>query len=154
MSIAFIGIGTNIGDRALNIKNATNALKHLPETTVLAVSNIYETEPWGLKEQPNFLNGVIKVSTSLSPNALLGALLGIEAAMGRVREVKNGPRVLDLDLLIYDNVNLSSAELTLPHPYIMEREFVLKPLTELTSDQKYITALNNLKQGTVWLYEP
>lgn len=154
MSIAFIGIGTNMGDRALNIKNATNALKHLPETTVLAVSNIYETEPWGLKEQPNFLNGVIKVSTSLSPNALLGALLGIEAAMGRVREVKNGPRVLDLDLLIYDNVNLSSAELTLPHPYIMEREFVLKPLTELTSDEKYITALNNLKQGTVWLYEP
>lgn len=154
MSIAFIGIGTNMGDRALNIKNATNALKHLPETTVLAVSNIYETEPWGLKEQPKFLNGVIKVSTSLSPNALLGALLGIEAAMGRVREVKNGPRVLDLDLLIYDNVNLSSAELTLPHPYIMEREFVLKPLTELTSDEKYITALNNLKQGTVWLYEP
>ncbi len=154
MSIAFIGIGTNMGDRALNIKNATNALKHLPETTVLEVSNIYETEPWGLKEQPNFLNGVIKVSTSLSPNALLGALLGIEAAMGRVREVKNGPRVLDLDLLIYDNVNLSSAELTLPHPYIMEREFVLKPLTELTSDEKYITALNNLKQGTVWLYEP
>lgn len=154
MSIAFIGIGTNMGDRALNIKNATKALKHLPETTVLAVSNIYETEPWGLKEQPNFLNGVIKVSTSLSPNALLGALLGIEAAMGRVREVKNGPRVLDLDLLIYDNVNLSSAELTLPHPYIMEREFVLKPLTELTSDEKYITALNNLKQGTVWLYEP
>ena len=154
MSIAFIGIGTNMGDRALNIKNATNALKHLPETTVLAVSNIYETEPWGLKEQPNFLNGVIKVSTSLSPNALLGALLGIEAAMGRVREVKNGPRVLDLDLLIYDNVNVSSAELTLPHPYIMEREFVLKPLTELTSDEKYITALNNLKQGTVWRYEP
>ncbi|MBQ7107866.1 MAG: 2-amino-4-hydroxy-6-hydroxymethyldihydropteridine diphosphokinase [Clostridia bacterium] len=154
MSIAFIGIGTNMGDRALNIKNATNALKHLPETTVLAVSNIYETEPWGLKEQPNFLNGVIKVSTSLSPNALLGALLGIEAAMGRVREVKNGPRVLDLDLLIYDNVNSSSAELTLPHPYIMEREFVLKPLTELTSDEKYITALNNLNQGTVWLYEP
>ena len=154
MSIAFIGIGTNMGDRALNIKNATNALKHLPETTVLAVSNIYETEPWGLKEQPNFLNGVIKVSTSLSPNALLGALLGIEAAMDRVREVKNGPRVLDLDLLIYDNVNLSSSELTLPHPYIMEREFVLKPLTELTSDEKYITALNNLKQGTVWLYEP
>lgn len=154
MSIAFIGIGTNMGDRALNIKNATNALKHLPETTVLAVSNIYETEPWGLKEQPNFLNGVIKVSTSLSPNALLGALLGIEAAMGRVREVKNGPRVLDLDLLIYDNVNLSSAELILPHPYIMEREFVLKPLTELTSDEKYITALNNLKQGTVWRYEP
>ena len=153
MSIAFIGIGTNMGDRALNIKNATNALKHLPETTVLAVSNIYETEPWGLKEQPNFLNGVIKISTELSPNALLGALLGIEAAMGRVREIKNGPRVLDLDLLIYDDVRINSKELMLPHPYILEREFVLKPLTELNSEDKYINALNSLKQGSVWLYE-
>lgn len=154
MSIAFIGIGTNLGDRISNINNAVEALKHLPLTEFLAISNIYETEPWGLKEQPNFLNGVIKIDTALSPNALLGALLGIEAAMGRVREIKNGPRVLDLDLLIYENVNLTSDELNLPHPYIMEREFVLKPLTELNSDEVYITALNNLNQGTVWLYEP
>lgn len=154
MSIAFIGIGTNMGDRALNIRNAVNSLKLLPNTSVEAVSNIYETEPWGFKEQSNFLNGVIKLSTELSPRALLGALLGIEAAFGRVREIKNGPRVLDLDLLIYDDVIMNSPELTLPHPFILEREFVLKPLIELISDEKYTSALNKLEQGTVWLYEP
>ena len=154
MSIAFIGIGTNMGDRALNIRNALNSLKLLPNTSVEAVSNIYETEPWGFKEQSNFLNGVIKLSTELSPRALLGALLGIEAAFGRVREIKNGPRVLDLDLLIYDNVTINTTELTLPHPFILEREFVLKPLIELISDEKYTSALNKLEQGTVWLYEP
>ena len=154
MAIAFIGIGTNMGDRALNIRNAVNSLKLLPNTSVEAVSNIYETEPWGFKEQSNFLNGVIKLSTELSPRALLGALLGIEAAFGRVREIKNGPRVLDLDLLIYDDVIMNSPELTLPHPFILEREFVLKPLIELISDEKYTSALNKLEQGAVWLYEP
>lgn len=154
MSIAFVGIGTNMGDRLLNINSAIESLKLLPNTSVEKVSNIYETEPWGLKEQPNFLNGVIKLNTELSPNALLGALLGIEAAMGRVREIKNGPRVLDLDLLVYDNVTMNTPELVLPHPFMLEREFVLKPLTELTSENKYLVALNNLKQGTVWLYEP
>ena len=154
MSIAFVGFGTNMGDRLLNINKAIDALKLLPNTTVEAISNIYETEPWGLKEQPNFLNGVVKVNTMLSPAALLGGLLGIEAAMGRVRKIKNGPRVLDLDLLIYDEVIINTEELVLPHPFIMEREFVLKPLCELNSDERYITALNKLNQGTVWLYEP
>lgn len=154
MAVAFVGIGTNMGDRLLNINNAVDALKLLPNTSVEAISNIYETEPWGLKEQPNFLNGVIKLNTLLSPNALLGALLGIEAAMGRVREIKNGPRVLDLDLLIYDDVKMNTPELVLPHPFMLEREFVLKPLTELIENEKYTSALNNLEQGTVWLYEP
>lgn len=154
MSIAFIGIGTNMGDRFLNIERAITSLELLPDTKVEAVSNIYETEPWGFKEQSNFLNGVIKLNTKLSPTTLLGGLLGIEAAMGRVRRIKNGPRILDLDLLIYDNVTLNTPELTLPHPFILEREFVLKPLVELIDDEIYITALNNIKQGTVWLYEP
>lgn len=154
MSIAFVGIGTNMGDRLSNIKKAIEALNLLPNTKIESVSNIYETEPWGFKEQDNFLNGVIKLNTKLSPTALLGGLLGIEAAMGRVRRIKNGPRILDLDLLIYDNVTLNTPELILPHPFILEREFVLKPLVELNDDEVYITALNNIKQGTVWLYEP
>ena len=154
MSIAFVGIGTNMGDRLSNIKKAIEALNLLPNTKIEAVSNIYETEPWGFKEQDNFLNGVIKLNTKLSPTALLGGLLGIEAAMGRVRRIKNGPRILDLDLLIYDNVTLNTPELILPHPFILEREFVLKPLIELNDDEVYITAFNNIKQGTVWLYEP
>lgn len=154
MSIAFVGIGTNMGDRLSNIKRAMEALNLLPNTKIESVSNIYETEPWGFKEQDNFLNGVIKLNTKLSPTALLGGLLGIEAAMGRVRRIKNGPRILDLDLLIYDNVTLNTPELILPHPFILEREFVLKPLIELNDDEVYITAFNNIKQGTVWLYEP
>ena len=154
MSIAFVGIGTNMGDRLSNIKKAIEALNLLPNTKIEAVSNIYETEPWGFKEQDNFLNGVIKLNTKLSPTALLGGLLGIEAAMGRVRRIKNGPRILDLDLLIYDNVTLNTPELILPHPFILEREFVLKPLIELNYDEVYITAFNNIKQGSVWLYEP
>ena len=154
MSIAFVGIGTNMGDRLSNIKKAIEALNLLPNTKIESVSNIYETEPWGFKEQDNFLNGVIKLNTKLSPTALLGGLLGIEAAMGRVRRIKNGPRILDLDLLIYDNVTLNTPELILPHPFILEREFVLKPLVELNDDEIYITALNNIKQGTVWLYDP
>ena len=154
MSIAFVGIGTNMGDRLSNIKKAIEALNLLPNTKIESVSNIYENEPWGFKEQDNFLNGVIKLNTKLSPTALLGGLLGIEAAMGRVRRIKNGPRILDLDLLIYDNVTLNTPELILPHPFILEREFVLKPLVELNDDEIYITALNNIKQGTVWLYEP
>ena len=154
MSIAFVGIGTNMGDRLSNIKKAIEALNLLPNTKIESVSNIYETEPWGFKEQDNFLNGVIKLNTKLSPTALLGGLLGIEAAMGRVRRIKNGPRILDLDLLIYDNVTLNTPELILPHPFILEREFVLKPLVELNDDEIYITALNNIKQGKVWLYEP
>lgn len=154
MSIAFVGIGTNMGDRLSNIKKAIEALNLLPNTKIESVSNIYETEPWGFKEQDNFLNGVIKLNTKLSPTALLGGLLGIEAAMGRVRRIKNGPRILDLDLLIYDNVTLNTPELILPHPFILEREFVLKPLVELNDDEVYITAFNNIKQGTVWLYEP
>lgn len=154
MSIAFVGIGTNMGDRLSNITSAVDSLKLLPNTKVEATSQIYETEPWGFKKQPNFLNGVIKLNTELSPNALLGALLGIEAAMGRIRQIKNGPRVLDLDLLIYDDVVMNTAELTLPHPFILEREFVLKPLTELITDNKYIAALDKIGKSTVWLYEP
>ncbi len=153
MSTAFVGIGTNMGDRAQNINNALNALNLVPGTKVLAVSNIYETLPWGYAKQPNFLNAVIKISTTMSPHALLGALLGIEAAMGRQRTIKNGPRVLDLDLLTYDNEVINTNELTLPHPFMLQREFVLKPLLELDDNPVYKTALDSLKQGEVWLYE-
>lgn len=153
MATAFIGIGTNMGERMQNINEALTALRLLPRTEVDSVSSIYETEPWGLKEQPYFLNAVIKVTTELSPNALLGALLGIEAAMGRIRTVKNGPRILDLDLLIYDDVVMNTPELNLPHPFICEREFVLKPLTEIYPEEKYISALKKLPGNQVWLYE-
>lgn len=128
---AVIGVGTNIGDRAKNLKEAAEALALLPETKIVKMSALYETEPWGYLDQAKFLNAVILLETELSPHALLGACLGIEAGFGRVRLFKNGPRILDLDLLFYENVTAESKELTLPHPRISERAFVLVPLLDL-----------------------
>ena len=137
MNRAVIGIGTNIGDRLKNIENALSSVELLPGTKIIRCSRIYETEPWGYKNQQNFYNSCILVETSLSPNALLGALLGIEAALGRKREIKNGPRVIDLDLLLYEDEKIDTAELTVPHPRINERAFVLYPLKDLFEDGKF-----------------
>ncbi len=131
MTNAIIGLGSNMGDRMGYINSAIKAISRLPGTKIVNVSNIYETKPMGYLEQDDFLNLNIMVDTNLSPSALLGACLGIESAIGRVRSVKNGPRKIDIDLLIYEGVRMDSFELTLPHPRIMERSFVLKPLLDL-----------------------
>ncbi len=153
MSRAFVAFGTNLDNREQNITDAIEALRLVPKTVVINVSKIYETEPWGYAEQDNFLNGVIELETSLNPFALLGALLGIEAAMGRHRTIKNGPRIIDLDLLIYDNEKINSKELMLPHPRMMERAFVLKPLTDILPEEPYLTALSQQDITKVWEYE-
>lgn len=153
MAKAYVAFGTNLGDRMENICVALESLDRVPDTAVCARSNIYETAPWGYLDQPNFLNGVALVETALSPAALLGALLGIEAAMGRLRTVKNGPRVIDLDLLLYDDAVSDTKELILPHPRILERAFVLKPLTDLLPVEPYCSALAMCDQTQVWLYE-
>ena len=128
---AVIGIGTNLGDRYQNIEDAVKALSLVPGVKVLRESSVYETEPWGFTEQPGFYNNVIEVESEKSPEALLGICLGIEAGMGRVREFTYGPRIIDLDLLFYENEKRNTAELVLPHPLIGERDFVLVPLKEL-----------------------
>ena len=134
MSIAYIGIGTNIGDREKNIYDAVRALNHLPSTHTEKMSAIYETPPWGYTDQDSFYNVCVKVRTELSPSALLGACLGIEAAFGRERPFKNSPRILDLDLLLYDDVCMNTPELILPHPRMHERGFVLVPLKDIQPD--------------------
>ena len=131
---AIIGIGTNIGDRYTNIKNAVSALELVPGVSVIRESAVYETEPWGYTDQDGFYNNVIEVETEKSPQALLGICLGIEAGMGRVRQFKYGPRVIDLDLLIFEDAVSDTEELKLPHSLIGERDFVLVPLQELFSD--------------------
>lgn len=131
MKKAYIGIGTNIGNRLNNIKDSVVALSHLPETHITKISDIYETEPWGYTQQDNFLNACVEVETNLSPKALLGACLGIEAAFGRERPFKNSPRILDMDLLLYEDIIMDEQELTLPHPRIQERAFVLVPLKDV-----------------------
>lgn len=128
---AVLGIGTNMGDRFKNLQHAVDSISLLPNTKVLNVSPIYETEPWGYTEQQTFYNGVVLIDTQLSPNALLGACLGVEAALGRVRLFKNGPRIIDIDVLLYENVNIESDELNIPHPFIKERDFVLVPLNDI-----------------------
>ncbi len=148
---AVIGIGTNIGNRAENIRNAVEALDLLPDVTVLRCASIYETDPWGYTEQQTFYNTVVEVETTRSPEMLLGACLGIEAGMGRVREFKNGPRVIDLDLLVFENYENNSFHITVPHPLIGERDFVLVPLKELYDDMDilgyiYINQYENISK--------
>ena len=128
---AIIGIGTNIGDRYTNIKNAVSALELVPGVSVIRESAVYETEPWGYTDQDGFYNNVIEVESEKSPQALLGICLGIEAGMGRVRKFTYGPRIIDLDLLFFENETSDTQELVLPHPLIGERDFVLVPLKEL-----------------------
>lgn len=131
MNKAYLGIGTNIGDRTENLQKAIDSLNLLPLTKVTAISNIYETDPVGYDEQGDFLNIAVEVETDLPAESLLGASLGIEAGIGRVRTVKNGPRVIDIDLLLFENEEYNTPTLTLPHPRMFERGFVLIPLLDI-----------------------
>ena len=129
---AWIGLGGNRGNPARLLEKAIVCLDSMPETSVRQRSRLYRTEPWGLTDQPDFLNAVAMLETELGPKALLQSILDIEAELGRVREGPRwGPRHLDLDLLSYEDVKLESAALTLPHPHLHERAFVLVPLLEL-----------------------
>ena len=128
---ALLGIGTNIGNKIKNINDAIESLKLVPDINVIRASSVYDTAPWGYTEQDSFYNIVCEVETNLTPNAMLGVCLGIEAAMGRVRQFKNGPRIIDLDVLLCENVEMKTDELTIPHPYIGDRDFVLIPFAEL-----------------------
>ena len=135
---AVIGIGTNIGNRAENIRTAVEALGLIPGIQVLRCASIYETDPWGYTEQKSFYNTVIEIESEKSPEMLLGACLGIEAGMGRVREFKNGPRVIDLDLLVVENYESNTQHITVPHPLIGQRDFVLVPMKELFGDMNVL----------------
>ena len=129
-----LGLGGNIGDMNAHLDAAKAALDHLPHTTVLRESRRYRTTPVGYLDQPDFLNSVMEIETTLSPQAVLGACLGIEATVGRVRTFRNAPRVLDIDVLLCEGYESDSAELTVPHPRMQERAFVLVPLADLYPD--------------------
>ncbi len=131
MSEAVIALGTNLGNKIENINAAVRAVAKLQGVKIIKASGVYETEPVGCDEDDKFYNAAILVETSVSPALLLGECLGIEAAMGRIREKKNGPRIIDLDLILYEGFKSESYELTLPHPRALERAFVLAPLSEL-----------------------
>jgi 2-amino-4-hydroxy-6-hydroxymethyldihydropteridine diphosphokinase len=126
----FLGLGSNLGDRQANLFRAMQLLE--PEVGIESVSSIYRTEPWGVQEQPHFLNCAVAANTSLTPHELLVKLKSIEKKMGRQPTFRYGPRLVDLDILLYDELILSSDELTIPHPRMLERAFVLVPLAEIT----------------------
>ena len=131
MSEAVIALGTNLGNRIENINAAVRAIAKLSGVKILKASGVYETDPVDCDEDNKFYNAAILVETSVSPAMLLGECLGIEAAMGRIRTKKNGPRVIDLDLIVYEGFKTESYELSLPHPRALERAFVMAPLQEL-----------------------
>ncbi len=134
MTKAFVGIGSNLGDREFLIRKAVQALRELPHTAVMQVSSLYDTDPVGEVDQPRFLNAVARLETDLDPRALLWHLLLIEKRMGRVRTQRWGPRSIDLDLLFHGDRLVGEPDLTVPHPEAHRRAFVLLPLQELEPD--------------------
>ena len=130
MPIVYLGLGSNLGDRRANLIAAAAGLP--PAATVLRASSIYETEPWGYLEQPAFLNQVLETETKLAPTDLLAALKSLEASLGRQATFRYGPRLIDLDILLYDQLVLDLPDLVIPHPQLAQRAYTLVPLAELS----------------------
>ncbi len=134
MATAYIALGSNLGDRASQLKSARREVDALPGTAVTGASRIYESDPVGPVEQGPFLNAVLRIATELEPEQLLDELLKVERRHGREREVKWGPRTIDLDVVMYGDVMRASDTLTLPHPRLHERPFVLVPMCDIDAD--------------------
>lgn len=132
MHTIYLGLGTNLGDRAANLQAAISRLAE--NLTVTAVSPIYETAPWGITDQPDFLNMCLSVETDLPPHELLALLKKLEQEIGRVPGERWGPRLIDIDLLFYTNQIIKTEKLTIPHPELPERAFVLRPLADIAAD--------------------
>jgi len=129
LSLVYIALGSNLGDRSANLAKAREMLGN--DIRVLKCSSIYQTAPWGYSEQDDFYNQVLECETELSPMRLLRRLKRVERGMGRKKTFRNGPRVIDLDILFYHNLILETRRLVIPHPGIHERAFVLVPLAEI-----------------------
>jgi 2-amino-4-hydroxy-6-hydroxymethyldihydropteridine diphosphokinase len=138
MAEALLGLGGNLGDVRATLERAVMALCDGREVKLVARSSDYLTPPWGVADQPPFINLAIMVETALTPRALLDRALGVEAMFGRDRtkERRWGPRILDIDIIAFDAVEIDESGLTLPHPHLFERAFVLAPLAEIAPDRK------------------
>ena len=134
MTTAYVGLGSNVGDKARNIRKALSMLNEVDNVSVLAVSSLYETEPEGYEDQDWFVNAAAQIETALSPDELLYLFKEIERTIGRKKTVRWGPREIDLDLLIYDQLCFQNADLVIPHPRMHQRAFVLVPLAEIGAD--------------------
>jgi 2-amino-4-hydroxy-6-hydroxymethyldihydropteridine diphosphokinase len=132
-NLAYIALGTNMGDRYRNLVDAIHLLKEEVDISLVKSSSIYETVPVGYTDQDDFLNMVISIRTTLTPYELLEVCLRIEKDLGRKREIKWGPRIIDLDILLYNQENIEAENLVVPHPRMHERAFVMAPLLEIDS---------------------
>jgi len=128
----YLALGSNLGDRLANLKQAIDSLT--PQMEVRAKSSVYETPPWGYEDQPKFLNQVVKAKTYLDPEPLLKHLKRLEVALGRQASFPNGPRLIDMDILFYDELIVNTPSLVIPHPRLHERGFVLLPLMDISPD--------------------
>jgi 2-amino-4-hydroxy-6-hydroxymethyldihydropteridine diphosphokinase len=131
----YLSLGSNLGNRLNNLRKAITLLP--PGVNIVQQSSIYETEPWGYTDQPAFLNQILKAETDLEPSDLLALLKSIETSMGRHETFRFGPRLIDLDILFYDDYVMETPQLTIPHPRIAERAFILVPLAEIAPDLRH-----------------
>lgn len=136
MSVVYLSIGSNLGDRR---KNCISAVDLLGEhgIHVRKRSSLYETEPWGVEDQPRFLNMAVEIETEMEPVDLLKVLKDVETELGRKKSFKWGPRIIDLDILLYNDIIFDEAGLKIPHPFMQERDFVLRPLNEIAPDARH-----------------
>ena len=148
--LAYIGLGSNIEDREFYLAEAIRLLQENPDIHISRCSSIYETDPVGYTEQAAFLNMVIKVETELKPAELFNYMLAVEQQLGRVRDIRFGPRTIDLDLLLYGQHQLDQPELLVPHPRMAERAFVLIPLLEI-ADEESIPDMDILRHNVTLL---
>lgn len=146
---AYVALGSNLAQPDTQVNQAFDALARMPATHLVARSSLYRSAPVGYADQPDFFNAVARIETRLTPHDLLQSLLGIEQKFGRVREFRNAPRTLDLDLLLYDDLQFHEPGLTLPHPRMHERAFVLLPLLEIDPE----CAIPGRGQARDWLAE-
>ena len=143
---AVLGLGANLGERTARMRDALSALAVHPAVRLRAVSPLYETAPWGMTDQPAFLNAAALVETNLPPRALLDAILSVEAALGRDRREKWGPRTIDIDILTYGDGTVAEPDLVIPHPHLHERAFALAPLLDVAPH-----AIVNGRPAADWL---
>ena len=145
MKRVYLALGTNLGDREGHLREALDRLS-APDFEILRLSSVYETAPVGLKSQPDFLNMVLEAGTTLFPMRLLQRIARIERAMGRKRLVVNGPRTIDVDILLYGPFVVNTAKLEIPHPRMAERRFVLEPLAELAPDLRHPVTRQSVRE--------
>lgn len=145
MAIVHIGIGSNVGDREANCRRAVAGLRNRG-IAVMKVSSAYETKPWGLTDQPDFINMAVEAVCGLSPEGLLAALKDIEKEMGRIATIHWGPRLIDLDILFYDDIVVNMKALRIPHPLLQERAFVLVPMAEIAPDKMHPVLKKTVRQ--------